>query len=93
MSSRRLVLAEKNILFVDARSEIVDQVSQLRATAQLFAPLAAWLNVEPATIDGFVPGHPKADAMATQMANFSRATALAQSGDGRQFKNALQRLN
>ena len=43
-------------------------------------------------MEGFVLGHPKVDAKATQMANFSRAAALAKSGDGRQFKNAFQRL-
>ena len=42
-------------------------------------------------MEGFVSGHPKVDAKATQMAN-SRAAALAKSGDDRQFKNALQQL-
>jgi len=86
-------LGGEDLLFVDTRRELVEQISQLRTTAQLLPPLAAWLNLEPLMMEGFVSGHPKVDTKATQMADFSRATALVQSGYGRQFKDALQQLS
>jgi hypothetical protein len=82
----------KDLLFVDTRSELVHQISQLRATAQLYAPLAAWLKVELVEVDGFPPGHARVAAKAVEMADFSKAAAVTVSGDGRQFKHALQRF-
>jgi hypothetical protein len=41
---------------------------------------------------GFSPGHARVVAKAAEMADFSRAAALTVSGDGRQFKRALQQL-
>jgi hypothetical protein len=82
----------EDILFADTRSELLDQISQLRVTAQLYEPLAAWLNVEPVEVEGFALGHARVGAKAAEIADFSRAAALTVSGDGRQFKRALQQL-
>ena len=80
----------EDLLFADPRSELLDQISQLRVTAQLYEPLAAWLNVEPVEVEGFLSGHARVGAQAAEMADFSRAAALAVSSDGRQFKHALR---
>lgn len=42
----------------------------------LLASLAAWLNMEPVIIEGFMPDHPKVDCSGVQMADFSRAATL-----------------
>jgi hypothetical protein len=81
-----------DVLFADSRCELLDQISQLRVTAHLYEPLAAWLNVEPVEVAGFPPGHARVGIKAAEIANFSRAAALAVSGSGRQFKHALQQF-
>jgi len=82
----------KDLLFVDTHSELVRHISQLRATAQLYAPLAAWLKVKPMEVHDFPPGHARVGAKAVEMADFSKAAALTVSGDGRQFKGALHQF-
>jgi hypothetical protein len=51
-----------------------------------------FLLAEPLELEGFPPEHPRVDAKAAEMADFSRAAALAVRGDGRQFKGALHQF-
>ena len=85
-------LGGEDLLFVDTRRELAEQISQLRATGQLYAPLAAWLKVKPMEVHDFPPGHARVGAKAVEMADFSKAAALTVSGDGRQFKGALHQF-
>jgi hypothetical protein len=81
----------EDILFTDTRAILDTETSNLRRTANVFEPLAAWLNLEPITVEGFTPGHPKVIAKVIELTALSRAQALVQSGDRRHFLEALHR--
>ena len=80
-------------LFADTRAELEAETGNLRKVASTYWPLAAWLNVEPITVEGFAPGHPKVDAKAAELANYSIAHALACGGTLGEFLAALQQVS
>ena len=81
----------EDILFTDTRAILDAEISNLRKTADVFEPLAAWLNLEPITAEGFTTDHPKVVAKVVELTELSRAQALVQSSDRRQFIEALHR--
>lgn len=85
-------LGGEDLLFVDTRAELETEVSNLRKTAEIFGPLATWLDVEPITAEDLTLEHPMVDANAAQLVNFSQADALASRGTRQQFIDALQQL-
>lgn len=83
-------LGGEDILFSDARATFDTEVSNLRATADVYDPLADWPEIEPLKPKELAPGSSIVDAKANQIVNLSRAEALVSSSDLRKFKDALQ---
>ncbi len=83
-------LGGEDILFPDTRALLNAEVSNLRATADVYDPLTDWLEIEPLILKEVVPGSPIVDARANQIVLISRADALVFSSDVRKFKDALQ---
>ncbi|MGE5734137.1 MAG: hypothetical protein ACM34E_03505 [Acidobacteriota bacterium] len=79
----------QDILFADSRTILEDEMSCLRTTAETFAPLAGWLNVQPIAMEGYMPGHPMVDAKVTKLADLSRADALIHCDDQRRFSSGV----
>ena len=86
-----IYLGGEDILFSDTRASLDTEVSNLRATADVFDPLTDWLHIEPLTLKELVPESSIVHAKANQIVNLSRAEALVGCSDLRKFKDALQR--
>src|SRR5438128_4724991 len=67
-----IYLEGKDVLFEDTRSELDARISDLRQTAELFRPLAAWLKMEPIMSEGFTADDPVVDARTSKLVNFAR---------------------
>jgi hypothetical protein len=84
-------LGGEDILFSDMRAIFDAELSNLRATADLFDPLTDWLDIEPLRLKKLAPGSPIVRAKVDSIVHLSRAEALVGCSDLRKFKDALQR--
>ena len=85
MTFPQLTLMAKKIPFTYTRAILDAEIPNLRKTADVFEPLAAWLNLEPITAEGFTTDHPKVVAKVVELTGLPRAQALVQSSDRRKF--------
>jgi hypothetical protein len=86
-------LGGEDLLFVDVRAVLDTETYNLRKTAEVFGPLATWLDMEPITAEGFTTGHPMVDAKATELVDYSHAHALARGGTIGEFLSALRQVS
>lgn len=84
-------LGDEDILFSDIRDILDGEVTNLRTTADVYAPLTYWLKIEPLTLKGLAPDSPIVHAKVDSIIQLSRAEALVGCSDLRKFKDALQR--
>jgi len=84
-------LGGDDILFSDSRAALNAEVSNLRATADVFDPLTDWLHIEPLTLNELVPDSSIVHAKVDSVLHMARAEALIGCSDLRKFKDALQR--
>jgi hypothetical protein len=85
-------LGGEDALFTDMRAELESQISNLHKTAEVFAPLARYVDADPIKIEGFVAGNPLVDAKTAELENYSRGHAVVGRGTRRELNDALLRL-